>query len=99
MKIKIVLNGLFTWMESITKHKKPVYVFLASSDQFFVGWMQKKLDYKITPAVIGDLSKQETKIFYEYLIVKNASSAFQNRFSFEELYELTGFNLLFFFFK
>ena len=90
MENKAALDGLFRWMEAITKGKKIVYVFLASSEQFFVGWMKKNLLSKMTHVVIGDLSKQESQRYYEHLIFENSSSEFQNRFSFEDLYNLTG---------
>ena len=77
-------------MEFVTKGKKIVYIFLASSEQFFVGWMKRNLLSKMTHVVIGDLSKQESQRYYEHLIYENSSSEFQNRFSFEDLYNLTG---------
>ena len=44
----------------------------------------------MTHFVIGDLSKQQSQRYYEHLIDENSSSEFQNRFSFEDLYNLPG---------
>ena len=85
------LKGLFRWLETITKEKptkERIYVFMASSEQFFFKWVQNYMQDKCRIILIVDLSKIQAQNFYN---IKKVEYSLQNcKISFNELYKLTG---------
>ena len=84
------LKGLFSWLETITKEKpskERLYVFMASSEQFFFKWVQSNMQDKCRIIHIVDLSKIQAQNFYN---IKKEEYALQNfKINFNKLYKLT----------
>lgn len=65
------LHNFFKWLILNTKEKNRFHVLLASSDSFFHLWVSKYIGTtRYETYVIGDLSEQEAKEYWKYLIEK-----------------------------
>ena len=82
---KKALDGFIRWWESITKEEYQIYLFLASSEQFFYHWIQDKLNGKFRMFQICDLPKEKAQQIYEKMCEDNIFEL-----KWEALYELIG---------
>lgn len=71
------------WMLFLTKENALVHIFLASSEQFFLNWLQRKISNGISVVTIGDLNKIDANIYFNFL--KPPPDL-----SFENVFPLTG---------
>ncbi|CAG8473289.1 2215_t:CDS:2, partial [Paraglomus brasilianum] len=63
---KILLKSILNWMVVNTKEMGRFHVVLTSSDSFFFNWIVNLLHIPhATPYVVGDLSKEEAKEYFE----------------------------------
>ena len=92
------LDGVFRWLESITKAQHSIHVFLASSDQFFYHWINTKLNDKFSTFQVVDLTKKQAELFFNRLKVELNLNYQLNADAFDNLYKLTGFFYYFFYF-
>ena len=85
------LKGLFRWLESITKQKEAkerIHVFMSSSEQFFLRWVEGLMQNKCEVIQIVDLPKIQAQEFFE--IKKGEYGIEKCKISFDQLYQLTG---------
>lgn len=90
------LDGVFRWLESITKAQHSIHVFLASSDQFFYHWINTKLNDNFSTFQVVDLTKKQAELFYNQLNGE-LNLNWLNTDAFDNLYKLTGFFLFYLF--
>ncbi|CAI2199652.1 7045_t:CDS:2, partial [Funneliformis geosporum] len=63
---KVLLKSILNWMVVNTKEKGRFHVVLTSSDSFFFNWIANLLHIPhATPYVVGDLSREEAKEYFE----------------------------------
>ena len=86
-----VLDGVFRWIESMTKAEHSIHVFMASSEQFFYNWIGSKLLNKFSIIQVVDLPKKQAELFYNQLKDELNLNDFLNADAFDNLYKLTGF--------
>ena len=60
---KDALEGFLRWIDGLKETCK-LHVFLASSEEFFVKWIQWKFKSKLNFAIITDLKKKEAESFF-----------------------------------
>ena len=70
-------------MVSLTKEDQRVHFFLASSEQFFIEWLDTNEVAQTQVTVIGDLTKLDAQIYFEYLSPPP-------EINFPQMFELTG---------
>ena len=87
-----VLDGVFRWLESMTKAEHSIHVFMASSEQFFYNWISSKLQNKFSIIQVVDLPKKQTELFYNQVKDELNLNDFLNEDAFDNLYKLTGFS-------
>ncbi|KAF0455060.1 hypothetical protein F8M41_001506 [Gigaspora margarita] len=67
---KNLLKSILNWLVVNTKEEKRFHTVLTSSDSFFFNWIVKLLHIPhATPYVVGDLSKEEAKKYFEMHIL------------------------------
>lgn len=64
---KEALDGFLRWFESLTKEKNQIYLFLASSEQFFYNWMQSQMSGQFRTLQITDLPKEKAEKVYDQM--------------------------------
>ena len=91
------LLSFFDWMVKNTKQISRFHVVLASSDSFFHLWINEYIgDAFFQSYVIGDLTKEEAKSYWEDRVVSQVSlSPGVTAPTFEEAYDICGGNLYF----
>ena len=80
---KAALLDFFRWMVSLTKEDERIHFFLASSEQFFMEWLELNVVSPTEITVIGDLPKNEALKYFESLHPPQD-------IDFLKLFELTG---------
>ena len=77
------LTFLFDWMKHMTKETQKLHIYLASSEQFFLQWIEKCIGEGMRTLTIGDLKKEDAR---EYFYTLNPPLGLL----FETVFELTG---------
>ena len=83
---KDALKGLMRWIDGLKETCK-LHVFFASSEEFFIKWIQNKLSSKLNYTIITDLKKNEAESYFN-LITKDLEK--NKLIPFEILFQLTG---------
>jgi hypothetical protein len=89
------LLNLFDWFVLNTKQDRRFHVVLGTSDSFFHLWMAKYIGTsRFTSYVVGDLSKEEAKRFWNERVISSQTSS--EGFSpplFDDAYQVCGGNM------
>ena len=88
------LVNMFEWFVKSTKQSHQFHIVLASSDSFFHLWVTKFVgSSRFKSYVIGDLSRDDSKKFWEEKIVVKLNSPDIEKPSFESAYSVCGGNM------
>jgi hypothetical protein len=89
------LLSLFKWIVMNTKQDRRFHVVLGTSDSFFHLWIAKYIGTsRFTSYVVGDLSKEEAKRFWnERVITSQVSSKEFSAPLFDDAYQVCGGNM------
>ncbi|CAI2179359.1 1653_t:CDS:2 [Funneliformis geosporum] len=88
---KVLLKSILNWMVVNTKEKGRFHVVLTSSDSFFFDWIENLLLIPhATPYVVGDLSKEEAKEYFE----KQVLPRYELEGKFDRVRRITGTRML-----
>jgi hypothetical protein len=87
-----VVQTLLDWMVKNTKQDPRLHVVLASSDSFFLEWLnERNIARHARVYTVGDLSYEEAERFYRLEISKNLDKSLQKRIlPFEAVYPVLG---------
>ncbi|MFI5343530.1 MAG: ATP-binding protein [Chlamydiales bacterium] len=89
------LNELFKWFVKNTKQEPRFHVILAASDSFFHLWIEQFIESsRLTNCVIGHLSQEDAKRFWEKRILTQGKRLGELESpKFEDAYEVCGGNM------
>jgi hypothetical protein len=83
---------ILDWCVLMTKQREKIQVFLASSDSFFLEWLNEmKIAIYASVFTVGDLSKEDAFDFYDEWVNENIPKNLRlNAPGFEDLYRVLG---------
>jgi hypothetical protein len=86
------IQSLLDWMVKNTKEYPRLHVVMASSDSFFLEWLeQRNIASYANVYTVGDLSCEDAERYYEHQKSKTLDSSLQKKIlPFEEVYSVLG---------
>lgn len=90
----VALHNLLRWCVSNSKQERRFHVVFASSDSFFLNWLQAQgIRDHVDTVVIGDLDRDHARGFYEDFLARSGHGS-SNVPPFDEVYNICGGHML-----